>query len=73
MKLANKTVLVTGGSNGIGEAIVIRFRKEGARVIIFDLKKPSFKVEFFKVDIRDEKQIQEFDGLTGYKLFDVFQ
>ncbi|MCW1907889.1 MAG: SDR family oxidoreductase [Candidatus Saccharibacteria bacterium] len=33
MKLANKTVLVTGGSKGIGRACVLAFATEGANVI----------------------------------------
>jgi 3-oxoacyl-[acyl-carrier protein] reductase len=34
MKLANKVVVVTGGSQGIGEAIARRCAKEGARVAV---------------------------------------
>lgn len=35
--LAGKTVLVTGGSSGIGQAIAVRFGREGANVAINDL------------------------------------
>ena len=34
MKLNDKTVVVTGGSNGIGRAMCLRFAREGAAVVI---------------------------------------
>jgi len=37
MRLANKTVVVTGGASGIGRAISILFAKEGANVVIGDV------------------------------------
>src|SRR5690349_13011738 len=36
--LKGKTVIVTGGAQGIGAATVARFREEGSKVIVFDLK-----------------------------------
>src|SRR5258708_40057738 len=36
--LANKTVLVTGGSSGIGEAIVRRFAAQGSKTAFIDIK-----------------------------------
>ena len=36
--LKGKTVIVTGGAQGIGAATVARFREEGSNVVIFDLK-----------------------------------
>ena len=36
--LKGKTAIVTGGAAGIGAAVVQRFKDEGARVIVFDLK-----------------------------------
>lgn len=36
--LKGKTAIVTGGAAGIGAAIVERFRAEGTKVVIFDLK-----------------------------------
>ncbi len=37
MRLQNKVSIITGGSAGIGAATVIKFKQEGAQVIIWDL------------------------------------
>lgn len=36
-KLAGRVAVITGGSNGIGQACALRFAAEGARVVIADL------------------------------------
>ena len=41
MKLAGKVAIVTGGSRGIGEAIVEKMTREGARVVSFDISESS--------------------------------
>jgi 2-hydroxycyclohexanecarboxyl-CoA dehydrogenase len=51
--LKGKTAIVTGGAAGIGAAIVERFKAEGAKVVIFDLKgSPS-------VDITDYEAVKK--------------
>jgi NAD(P)-dependent dehydrogenase (short-subunit alcohol dehydrogenase family) len=37
MRLANKTVVITGASSGIGRAIALLFSKEGANVVAVDI------------------------------------
>ena len=38
MKLKDKTVVVTGGARGIGKALCTAFAREGARVVVADLR-----------------------------------
>lgn len=70
-KLLNKIAIITGGSNGIGAATVVRFINEGASVVIWDVKKPSensavyqlikkstAKIEFIEVNVADLKSTE---------------
>src|SRR5947207_14501903 len=51
MRLANKVVLITGGGSGIGKASCLLFAKEGAKVVVVDLKKET--AEATAAEIRD--------------------
>ncbi|HZW77124.1 MAG TPA: SDR family NAD(P)-dependent oxidoreductase [Flavobacteriaceae bacterium] len=53
-----KTVLVTGGASGIGEAICERLSEEGFAVTITDIQKShSASCLFYRCDVRKRRQI----------------
>ena len=65
MRLAGKTCFVTGGSSGLGEAIVRRFVAEGAEVVIADIDRDGGETlaadlgsaaRFISLDVREEEQ-----------------
>jgi len=69
MNLQNKTVIITGGSSGIGKAIAEKFIQKGAQVIIFGINKPDYQCEFHKVNISKEYQIKS--ALQKIKSIDI--
>ncbi len=57
--LKGKTAIVTGGAAGLGAAIVERFKAEGTKVVVFDLKgSPS-------VDITDYEAVKNAVAAAG--------
>lgn len=56
-----KTVIITGGSNGIGRVSAEKFASEDAHVIVWDLKTvPSTNTVFsYTVDVRDNNSVQK--------------
>jgi len=58
MNFQDKTVLVTGGSSGIGQAICEEFHNKGAKVVVFDLVESDSQYEYYKVDITKEEEIK---------------
>lgn len=76
MQIADKVVVVTGGSNGIGRALCERFAKEGARgVCVADLDEAAGKRVaaavggmFVRCDVSDEGQVQHLIAQAEHKL-----
>ncbi len=59
-----KSVVVTGGAQGIGEACVRRFAQEGAKVAILDVDEQrgqalatALNAQFFKCDVGDKSDV----------------
>lgn len=61
-RLADKIAIVTGGSSGIGAAIVERFRLEGATVVVLDLTEGAD----LRCDVTDHDAVDEaFDTVVA--------
>ncbi|NUO02817.1 MAG: SDR family NAD(P)-dependent oxidoreductase, partial [Saprospiraceae bacterium] len=54
MKLQSKVAIVTGGAQGMGRAICLRYAQEGANVIVADLNLPGA-----------QKVVDEIAGMGG--------
>ncbi|WP_100012702.1 SDR family NAD(P)-dependent oxidoreductase [Lentibacillus sediminis] len=68
-RFRNKTIIVTGGASGIGEATVKEFAKEGANVVISDmsdkgeslsdqLNQDGYDTTFIKADVTKEDEVK---------------
>jgi NAD(P)-dependent dehydrogenase (short-subunit alcohol dehydrogenase family) len=66
VQLSGKTFLVTGGSSGLGAAVVREFAGAGANIMICDVNEPrdaatpdvAGRVRFQKTDVTNEAQVQ---------------
>jgi NAD(P)-dependent dehydrogenase (short-subunit alcohol dehydrogenase family) len=81
VNLSGRTFLVTGGSSGLGAAVVREFASGGANLVICDVNEPreaaggdiASRVRYQKTDVANEGQVQaaidvavkEFGGLHG--------
>jgi NAD(P)-dependent dehydrogenase (short-subunit alcohol dehydrogenase family) len=60
MNIDGRTALVTGGTAGIGKAIVDRLVREGSDVVVADRDRPADdSARFLEVDVTDRGQVQE--------------
>lgn len=79
-RFENKTVIVTGGSRGIGRAIALEFGKEGANVIVNFLKEKEKAEEvakqieasgghalIYQADVSSEDQVEKMVAATTEK------
>ena len=57
----NKLVVITGGSSGIGESLVLVFSKAGYEVVSIDIKKPRYEisgVNYIQADITSYEHME---------------
>lgn len=63
MRLKDKIAVVTGGADGLGAAMCMRFAQEGAAVVAVDIKDPVYTaegVEFYQLDVTDKEGCRKF-------------
>jgi NADP-dependent 3-hydroxy acid dehydrogenase YdfG len=53
------SILVTGGSSGLGEAIVAKILAAGGQPVVLDLKPPAADVPYLSVDLADARAAEE--------------
>ena len=72
--LKGKTAIVTGGAAGIGAAIVERFKAEGTRVVVFDLKgEPSVDITSYEAVQKAVANAGPVDILVNNAGWDMFK
>ena len=75
LNFKNKTVIITGGTRGIGKSLVHIFNDVGANVIItgtkkynsvnFDFLKNNSRIQYKQLDYLSDKSVKQFIHLVG--------
>ena len=76
MRLENKVAVVTGGAQGLGKEMAVRFAKEGAKVVAVDMQDLPYKeknVEGKILNVTDTKAVQTFydEVIDSYGRIDI--
>lgn len=64
-----RTVVVTGGSSGIGRGIALRFGQEGADVVVADVRREPKQGEYFQTDVTTPTDTVISDQMDGEARF----
>src|SRR5688572_15472317 len=67
-RLQDRVAIVTGGSSGIGRGIALRFAREGARVVVADVREKPLRGKYHETEVRPPT-VEEIARLGGEGLF----